>query len=87
MPKKIRKTGNYLRVKTYTGRARIKQYRYDDIGEPSHTQRLAAQLSNGRWVTYGYIFKISDIRHRRPTTLRILRNLGITQAQLRKHKI
>ena len=87
MPKQIRKTGNYLRVKTYSGKSKMKQYKYDDIGQPGHTQRLTAQLTSGKWVTYGYIFKISDIRHRRPSTMSILRQLGITRTQLQKHQI
>ena len=78
MPKKtITKSKNYLRVRLYFGEIPIKRYSYQDIGRKGHAQRLSIQLKNGRWVTYGYIFKLSDIRNRDPTTLSMLKKLRI----------
>jgi hypothetical protein len=80
----IRKTGTYVRVKTYSGREQPIKYRYDDIGEAGHTQRLAGQLKNKKWITYGYIFKKIDVKSRRSKTMKILHAIGVKEEDLKK---
>jgi len=84
MPKgKIEKTGNYLRVGTWSGIKPV-EYRYQDVGEKGHTQRLAGKLKSGKWITYGWIFKLRDIKNRRKSTMAILRSLKIKDSDLKK---
>jgi len=80
----IRKTGTYVRVRTYRGNPQPVKFRYDDIGESGHTQRIAGQLSNGKWITYGYIFKKIDVKSKRGRTMKILSGIGVKEEDLKR---
>lgn len=86
----IRKTGSYVRVKTYRGSynpSNSKDWRYKDVGDPGHSQMLLMKDKNGGWVVYGWIFKKSDIRNRRIKTMRVLRSIGVTESDLKNLKL
>lgn len=80
----IAKMGRYLRVRTYKGKYQPKEFRYHDVGTPGHTQRIAAFNSRKGWFTYGFLFKLSDVKNRRPKTMAILRRLSIREQTLRR---
>ena len=80
----IRRTGTYVRVKTYKGTLQPIKYRYDDIGETGHTQRLAGYHPKKGWFTYGYIFKKIDVKSRRGKTMKILSAIGVKEADLKR---
>ena len=79
----IRKTGTYVRIKTYKGKLPPTKYRYDDVGDKGHTQRLTAYHSKKGWFTYGFIFKKLDIKNRRGKTMKILHGIGIKESDLK----
>ena len=80
----IAKMGRYLRVRIYKGKYRPKEFRYHDIGTPGHTQRISAYNYKKGWFTYGFIFRLIDIKNRRPKTILMLRKLGITEKDLKR---
>ena len=80
----IRKTGTYVRIKTYKGKLAPTKYRYQDVGDKNHTQRLSGYHPKKGWFTYGWIFKKLDIKNRRGKTMKILRGIGIKESDLKR---
>lgn len=83
----IRKTGSYVRVKTYGGKYRAsssKHWGYKDVGDPGHSQMLLMKDKSGKWITYGWIFKKSDVKNRRLKTMQILKSVGVRESELKR---
>jgi len=80
----IRKLGTHLRVRVYSGKYRPTKFRYHDVGSKKHTQRISAYHPKKGWFTYGWIFKLSDVKNRRKKTMTVLRRLGIKERDLVK---
>jgi len=80
----IRPSGTYVRVKTYSGKVQPTKYRYDDVGEVGHTQRIAAFHKSKGWFTYGWIFKKLDVKNRRAKTMTLLRTIGVKEADIKR---
>ena len=80
----IRQTGTYVRVRTYKGKVTPTKFRYHDVGDSGHTQRLAGYHKSKGWFTYGWLFKKSDVKNRRMKTVGILRKIGVKEADLKR---
>lgn len=82
MPLEIK--GKHLR---YRVRKPVKgaTYRTQDVGTKKHSQRVSMKdPKTGTWKTQSWIFPTSDIKERRPATMKILSKLGIKRKALKK---
>jgi hypothetical protein len=82
MPLEIKGTRLRYRVKRPVKGA---VFRTDDVGMKGHTQRIAMKnLKTGKWSTQSWTFPVSDIKERRPATMKVLSKLGIKRKALKK---
>ena len=51
--------GKYYRIEVRP-RTEFETFRYHDVGEPGHIQRLAGQLSNGTWEDQAWLVSKKD---------------------------
>ena len=79
----IQKTGTYVRIKVYKGKLTPSQFKYQEVGDKGHTQKISGYHSKKGWFTYGWVFKKLDIKNRREKTMKILRGIGIKEADLK----
>lgn len=60
-------------------------YRTQDVGTKKHSERIAMKNpKTGKWTTQSWTFPVSDIKNKRPSTMKILTKLGIKRKALKK---
>jgi hypothetical protein len=80
-----------LEIKGTRLRYRVKRpikgsvFRTDDVGMKGHTERVSMKDSRtGKWSTQSWTFPVTDIKERRPATMKVLTKLGIKKKVLAK---
>lgn len=54
-------SGRYIRI-IVRPKWKFVDFRYHDVGEPGHIQRLAGMRKNGRWATHVWLIEKTDVR-------------------------
>lgn len=55
----LRGTGNFYRIEINSKKEFVK-FRYQDVGERGHIERLAGQRDNGEWHTHAWLIDKKD---------------------------